>query len=198
MGKYAAIMGALLLLAACSRMPVRPQAPPGPHPQVALETNFGTFIVQLDRRRAPLTVANFLHYVDTGFYNDTIFHRVIPGFVIQDGGFSSDYVEKKTAAPIPNESGNGLSNMRGTIAMARDDYPHSATAQFYINLADNHKLDPQPGRWGYAVFGEVIRGMDVVDKIAAVPTGKAGPFARDAPLTPVIITRAFVLKQSPD
>ncbi len=198
MQKFLASLFILALLIACSQMPVRPAQSPDPYPDVIFETSLGNFVVQLDRRRAPLTVANFLHYVDTGFYNGTIFHRVIPGFVIQGGGFSSDYVEKKTAAPIPNESGNGLSNLRGTIAMARDDYPHSATAQFYINLADNHKLDPQPGRWGYAVFGEVIQGMAVVQKIAAVPTGKVGPFNRDAPLTPVIITKAFVLKQSPD
>lgn len=186
------------LLAACSQAPVRPTAPPNPYPDVAFETSLGTFVVQLDSRRAPLTVANFLHYANNGFYNGTTFHRVVPGFVIQGGGYNTTYAEKKTLAPIPNESGNGLSNLRGTIAMARDDAPHTATAQFYINLVDNRKLDPRPDRWGYAVFGKVIQGMNVVDKIAAVPTGKTGPFDKDAPLTPVVILKALVLKQSLD
>ncbi|MGH8378388.1 MAG: peptidylprolyl isomerase [Gammaproteobacteria bacterium] len=186
------------LLAACSQAPVRPTAPPNPYPDVAFETSLGTFVVQLDSRRVPLTVANFLHYANNGFYNGTTFHRVVPGFVIQGGGYNTTYAEKKTLAPIPNESGNGLSNLRGTIAMARDDAPHTATAQFYINLVDNRKLDPRPDRWGYAVFGKVIQGMNVVDKIAAVPTGKTGPFDKDAPLTPVVILKALVLKQSLD
>ncbi|HVC37956.1 MAG TPA: peptidylprolyl isomerase [Gammaproteobacteria bacterium] len=188
----------IILLAACSQVPVQPVMPPNPYPEVAFETSLGTFVVQLDRQRAPLTVSNFLHYVTTGFYNGTVFHRVIPGFVIQGGGFTTAYVEKKTAGPIPNESGNGLSNLRATIAMAREDAPHSATAQFYINLVDNRKLDPRPDRWGYAVFGQVIQGMDVVDKVAATPTGKVGPFDTDAPLTPVVILKVLVLKQSLD
>ncbi|MGH8282345.1 MAG: peptidylprolyl isomerase [Gammaproteobacteria bacterium] len=186
------------LLAACSQTLVRPTPPSNPHPEVAFETSLGTFVVQLDSRRAPLTVANFLRYVNTGFYNGTTFHRAVPGFVIQGGGYTTAYAEKKTLAPIPNESGNGLSNLRGTIAMARDDAPHTATAQFYINLVDNRKLDPRPDRWGYAVFGKVIQGMDAVDKIAAVPTGKTGPFNKDAPLTPVVILKALVLKPSLD
>ncbi|MDE2235528.1 MAG: peptidyl-prolyl cis-trans isomerase [Gammaproteobacteria bacterium] len=215
----------ILLLGACSQAPVKPApsakplisaqtpkpppaakpakpAPPPPpsaaYPEVAFETSLGTFVVQLDRQRAPLTVKNFLHYVQTGFYDGTIFHRVLPGFVIQGGGFTPTYVEKPTAAPIPNESGNGLFNLRGTVAMARENDPHSATAQFYINLVDNHALDPRPDRWGYAVFGQVVQGMDVVDKIAAVPTGKAGPFDKDAPLTPVVILKARLLKTSLD
>ncbi len=179
--------------------PVKPApAPSASYPEVAIETTLGTFVVQLDSGRAPLTVKNFMHYVQTGFYEGTIFHRVIPGFVIQGGGFTGTYVEKPTAAPIPNESGNGLSNLRGTIAMARDTDPHTATAQFYINLVDNRNLDPRPDRWGYAVFGQVVQGMDVVDKIAAVPAGKAGPFDKDAPLTPVVILNAVVLKPSLD
>jgi cyclophilin family peptidyl-prolyl cis-trans isomerase len=191
----------IILLVACSQAPVKPVQtvmPPNPFPEVAVETSLGTFVVQLDRQRAPLTVSNFLHYVNTGFYNGTIFHRVVPGFVIQGGGFTTANVEKKTTAPIPNESGNGLSNLRGTIAMAREDDPHSATAQFYINLVDNRKLDPRPDRWGYAVFGQVVQGMDVVDKIAATPTGPAGPFDKDAPLKPVVILKTLVLKQSLD
>ncbi len=186
------------LLAACSQTPVRPTPPSNPYPDVAFETSLGTFVVQLDSRRASLTVANFLHYVNSGFYNGTTFHRVVPGFVIHGGGYTTAYAEKKTLPPIPNESGNGLSNLRGTIAMARDDAPHTATAQFYINLVDNRKLDPRPDRWGYAVFGKVIQGMDVVGKIAAEPTGKVGPFDKDAPLTPVVILKALVLKQSLD
>ena len=197
----------IMLLTACSHTPVhpiqpvqpaQPVMPPNPYPEVAFETSLGTFVVQLNRERAPLTVSNFLHYVNTGFYDGTVFHRLVPGFVIQGGGFTTAYIEKKTDMPIPNESGNGLSNLRATIAMAREDDPHSATAQFYINLVDNHKLDPRPDRWGYAVFGQVIQGMDVVDKIAAVPTGKVGPFDKDAPLTPVVILKAMVLKQSLD
>ncbi|MGH8292211.1 MAG: peptidylprolyl isomerase [Gammaproteobacteria bacterium] len=186
----------LLLLAACSQVPPRPTAPVDPYPNVAIETNLGTFVVQLDRERAPLSVANFLQYVQTGFYNDTSFYRVVPGFVIQGGDYTAAYAEKKTAASIPNESGNGLSNLRGTVAMARDSAPHTATAAFYINLVDNKKLDPRPDRWGYAVFGRVVQGMAVVDKIAAVPTGKVGPFDKDAPLTPVVIRKAWVLPQS--
>jgi cyclophilin family peptidyl-prolyl cis-trans isomerase len=191
----------IIALAACSHAPVKPlqpATPPNPYPEVAFETNLGTFVVQLDRQRAPLTVKNFLHYVQTGFYNGTIFHRVIPGFVIQGGGLTTAYLEKRTEAPIPNESGNGLPNLRGTIAMARETDPHSATAQFYINLVDNRKLDPRPDRWGYAVFGQVVQGMDVVDKIASVPTGKVGPFDQDAPLTPVVILKAMVLMPSLD
>ncbi|MGA9851924.1 MAG: peptidylprolyl isomerase [Gammaproteobacteria bacterium] len=187
-----------ILLAACSQAPVRPTLLPDPYPDVAIETSLGTFVVQLDRQRAPLTVSNFLHYVNTGFYNGTTFHRVVPGFVIQGGGYTTTYTEKKTLPPIPNESGNGLSNLRGTLAMARDDAPHTATAQFYINLVDNRKLDPRPDRWGYAVFGRVVQGMDVVDKIAVVPRGKVGPFDKDAPLTPVVILKAQLLPKSLD
>lgn len=186
----------LLALGACSQIPVQPAAPADPYPDVAIETSLGTFVVQLDRERAPLSVANFLHYVQTGFYNGTSFYRVVPSFVIQGGDYTAAYREKKTAAPIPNESGNGLSNLRGTIAMARDSAPHTATAAFYINLVDNKKLDPRPDRWGYAVFGRVVQGMAVVDKIAAVPTGKVGPFDKDAPLTPVVILKARILPQS--
>ena len=189
---------ALTLLAACSQAPVSRQSSRNPYPDVLFETSMGSFVVQLDRQRAPLTVANFLHYAASGFYTGTIFHRIVPGFVIQGGGFTSSYMEKKTGVPIPNESGNGLSNLRGTLAMAREGDPHSATAQFYINLADNKKLDPRPDRWGYAVFGQVIQGMDVVDRIASVPTGKMGPFAEDAPLQPVIIIRVLALNTSRD
>lgn len=198
MPKRLAIFIACALLSACSLVPVHPTASPDPYPDVAMETTLGTFVVQLDRKRAPLTVENFLHYVNMGFYNGTLFHRVVPGFVIQGGGYTTAYVPKKTLAPIPNESGNGLENLRGTIAMARDAAPHSADTQFYINLVDNRKLDPRPDRWGYAVFGKVVQGMDVVDRIATVPTGKLGPFDQDAPLTPVVIRKAWVLPKSTD
>ncbi|MGH8400543.1 MAG: peptidylprolyl isomerase [Gammaproteobacteria bacterium] len=198
MRRILAVLFSIALLVACSQIPVHPTAPPEPYPHVAFITSLGDFVVQLDRERAPLSVTNFLHYVDTGFYAGTLIHRVVPGFVIQGGGYTTAYAEKKTLPPIPNESGNGLSNLRGTFAMAREQGPHSATAQFYINLADNQKLDPRPDGWGYAVFGKVISGMDIVDKIAAVQTGKAGPFDKDAPLTQVIIVKAVILKPSLD
>ncbi len=177
-------------------------APPAPfslapapvRPEVKFVTTEGNFIVQLNPERAPLTVRNFLAYVRSDFYNGTIFHRVIPGFVIQGGGFTVKYKEKKTRKPIPNESGNGLSNRRGTIAMARNTAPHTATAQFYINLTDNTKLDPRPDRWGYAVFGKVVSGMKVVDRIASVPTGPAGPFKQNAPQIQVVIIKAILIE----
>ncbi|HJP39223.1 MAG: peptidylprolyl isomerase [Gammaproteobacteria bacterium] len=155
-------------------------------PQVRVETTAGAFVLQLNDERAPLTVANFLQYVESGHYVDTIFHRVVSGFVIQGGGFSADHVKKKAPAPIPNESGNGLANRRMTIAMARTPDPHSADAQFYINLADNPALDPKPTRWGYAVFGEVISGEDIIDDIGHRATSPKGPF-QHLPAAPVII-----------
>lgn len=193
------LFAAAALLCAGAAFAAAPPAPvslaPAPaHPEVKFVTTEGDFVVRLDPQRAPLTVKNFLRYVRSGFYDGTIFHRVIPGFVIQGGGYTAKYREKKTLKPIPNESGNGLSNVRGSIAMAREPAPDSATSQFYINLADNKQLDPQPDRWGYAVFGKVVSGMKVVDKIASVPTGPAGPFARNAPQTPVIVTKAILLK----
>lgn len=198
MRKFLAGLFSMILLTGCSLAPARSPAPADPYPRVAFITSLGDFVVQLDRQRAPLTVANFLHYVGSGFYDGTLIHRVVPGFVIQGGGYTTSYVRKQTRPPIPNESGNGLANLRGTIGMAREAAPHSATAQFYINLADNRKLDPHPDRWGYAVFGTVISGMAVVDRIAAVKTGHAGPFEHDAPLTPVLIVKAVELKPSLD
>jgi cyclophilin family peptidyl-prolyl cis-trans isomerase len=161
-----------------------------PAPRVRIQTSQGTFVVQLDAVRAPLTVRNFLDYVSKGHYAGTIFHRVIDGFVIQGGGYTPDLVEKEVGAPVPNESGNGLSNVRGSIAMARTGDPHSATAQFYVNLKDNVALDPNPQRWGYCVFGRVIEGMDVVDAIAKVPTGPRGPLPSDVPQSDVVIQKA--------
>ncbi len=167
-----------------------------PPPVVRLTTNAGVIDIELDQTRAPRTVENFLAYVRAGFYNGTIFHRVIPGFMIQGGGFTPGMQEKPTRAPIANEAGNGLKNIAGTIAMARTPDPHSASAQFFINTVDNPALDHRgknPRDWGYAVFGRVVRGMDVVKKIEAVPTTYKGGHA-DVPLEDVLIKHAQVLK----
>jgi len=161
------------------------------HPYVKLETSEGDILLELDGRRAPLTVANFLALVDEGYYDGTIFHRVIPNFMIQGGGYTPGLKLKEPSEGLLfNESGNGLRNLRGTVAMARTDEPHSAKAQFFINVNDNKSLNPQPDRWGYAVFGVVIEGMDVVEKIAEMPTGPQGNFTKDVPLIPVIIKKA--------
>ena len=157
-----------------------PPAPPKPKvkekPVVVMETSKGTIKIELDQERAPGTVANFLQYVDDKFYDGTIFHRVMPNFMIQGGGFGPDMSEKPTREMIKNEATNGLANLRGTIAMARRGDPHSATAQFYINHKTNQALDKEhdPKGWGYCVFGKVIEGLDVVDAIAQVPTGNKG------------------------
>jgi len=163
-------------------------------PRVRVDTTLGSFTIELDPQRSPLTVASFLEYAKAGFYTDTVFHRVIGNFVVQGGGYDTKYVEKKTRPGSPNESGNGLSNRRGTVGLARTGEPHSGTAQFYVNLADNAALDPQPSRWGYTVFGRVVEGMNVVDDIGAVATGSVGPFDRDAPMQPILIKRVEVLK----
>jgi len=156
------------------------------NPQVVIRTSEGDITLQLFADKAPLTVENFLAYVEDGFYNGTIFHRVIPNFMIQGGGFSADMREKPTLEPVANESKNRLHNTRGTIAMARTNDPDSATSQFFINQRNNLRLDWAPGRPGYTVFGEVILGMDVVDFIATAPTGKTGRFS-DVPQTPIVI-----------
>jgi cyclophilin family peptidyl-prolyl cis-trans isomerase len=162
-------------------------------PRVRMQTNMGAVVFELEASRAPLTVAGFIAYVKAGHYNGTIFHRVIPGFMIQGGGYTDKNVEKPTQKPVANESGNGLSNRRGTLAMARTGDPHSGTSQFYINVADNVALDPQPGRWGYAVFGRVVEGMEVVQKISETSTGVSGPF-EDAPIKPVIIEKMEIVE----
>jgi cyclophilin family peptidyl-prolyl cis-trans isomerase len=146
--------------------------------------------MELDGRRAPLTTKDFLGLVDAGYYDGTIFHRVIPDFMIQGGGHTRDLKLKEAEGSVPNESGNGLSNRRGTIAMARTGDPHSANAQFFINVANNDRLDPQPDRWGYTVFGYVVEGMDVADKIVSVPTGPAGGFEKDVPVAAIVIEKA--------
>ena len=162
------------------------------NPVVLLETTSGDILVELYPDKSPETVANFLKYVDNGFYNNTIFHRVIPGFMIQGGGLTARMQQKDTEAPIKNEADNGLKNDRGTIAMARTMDPHSATAQFFINLVDNDFLNfqaPSGNGWGYCVFGKVTEGMDVVDKIAKVKTTTVGMY-QDVPSDLVVITGA--------
>ena len=177
-------------------MVVSAQTPAAPvadaHPRVLMETSLGNIVLELDRTKAPKSVENFIKYVQDGFYDGTIFHRVISNFMIQGGGFTSDYTQKPTRAPINNEADNGLQNMRGTIAMARTGDPHSATAQFFINTVDNDFLNhsaPNPRGWGYAVFGKVVEGMDVVDKIRAVSTGSGGPFPTHVPKVAVLIQK---------
>lgn len=162
-------------------------------PQVELTTSLGAIVLELDPVKAPRTVANFLQYVNSKHYDGTIFHRVIDGFMIQGGGFTADMQQKPTQAPIPLEARNGLKNDKYTVAMARTGDPNSATAQFFINVANNASLNaPQPDGHGYAVFGKVVRGADVVDKIRAVPTGNRR-MHQNVPTTPVTITAARVL-----
>jgi len=166
------------------------------NPQVEFKTNVGSFVVELYADKAPATVDNFLRYVKDGFYKGTIFHRVIPGFVVQGGGFTKDYQQKPTREPVKNEAANGLKNTTATLAMARTSDPHSATAQFFINLKDNNFLDhraPNPREYGYTVFGRVVKGMEVVQKIAAIPTGAGGPFPAEVPQQAVIVEETKVL-----
>lgn len=164
---------------------------------IKLSTNQGDITLELDAAKAPISVANFISYVEDGFYDGIIFHRIIPNFMAQGGGFTSDFQQKSTKDKIENEADNGLKNDKGTIAMARTGDPHSATGQFFINLNDNgflnHSAKTQQG-WGYAVFGKVTEGMDVVDKMAAIPTGSGGMFPTDVPEEEVIIIKAEVIK----
>ncbi len=177
------------LLAAASLLVVLPlQAQTTP--RVKLDTSQGAIVLELNQAKAPKTVANFIDYVKGGHYDGTVFHRVISDFMIQGGGFTADMQQKPTKAPIPLEASNGLKNDRGTIAMARTANPNSATSQFFINVVDNAMLNaPQPDGHGYTVFGKVVSGMDVVDKIRAVPTGSRG-MHRDVPATPITILKA--------
>jgi cyclophilin family peptidyl-prolyl cis-trans isomerase len=156
---------------------------------IKFETTHGAFTVELFEQDAPLSVANFLQYVDDQFFDGTIFHRIVPDFVIQGGGLTADFSQKKTRDPVKNEADNGQQNVRGTLSMARTNAPHSATSQFFVNLKDNDFLDYRPGNHGYAVFGRVTEGMDVIDRIAAVGTGRRQGFT-DAPLEDVIIQTA--------
>ncbi|TAM52331.1 MAG: peptidyl-prolyl cis-trans isomerase [Burkholderiaceae bacterium] len=166
------------------------------NPKVELHiANYGVITLELDQAKAPNTVANFLDYVNKGHYNNTVFHRVIPGFMVQGGGFEPGMKEKKSGTPIDNEANNGLKNDNYTVAMARTNAPHSATAQFFINVADNGFLNhtaPSAQGWGYAVFGKVVAGTEVVDKIKAVQTGRKG-FHDDVPNDDVVIEKAVAL-----
>jgi len=156
---------------------------------IRFETTLGGFTIELFEKEAPVSAKNFLDYVDAGFFDGTIFHRVIPGFMIQGGGFSPDMKQKETRAPIRNEADNGVKNRRGTLSMARTNDPHSATSQFFVNLVDNAFLDPGRGGAGYAVFGCVTQGMDVIDAIAGVKTGRKGGHD-DVPAEPVVVQGA--------
>jgi cyclophilin family peptidyl-prolyl cis-trans isomerase len=159
------------------------------HPHILIETTMGDIKLELEGKLAPITVSHFLKRVDSGFYDGLIFHRVIPGFMAQGGGYTPGLELKEDEASIPNESGNGMSNMRGTIAMARTNDPHSANTQFFINVADNVRLDSGNNRWGYAVFGYVIEGMEVVDEIVSVRTGPQGKLRSDVPMVPIVIKK---------
>jgi peptidyl-prolyl cis-trans isomerase B (cyclophilin B) len=174
----------------------KPAAAASGNPRVSLATTQGTIVLELDKGSAPVSVDNFLKYVNAGHYDGTIFHRVIDGFMIQGGGYTPEMVGKATRAPIMNEAPNGLKNTRGTVAMARTGDPHSATAQFFINVADNAALDhiatTDSRSWGYAVFGKVVEGMDVVDKIKAMPTRKEG-MMENLPVETVLIEKAEVV-----
>jgi cyclophilin family peptidyl-prolyl cis-trans isomerase len=175
-------------------------APVPVHPQVELKTSMGDIVIELFPDKAPKTVANFLQYVKSGFYAGTVFHRAIPGFLVQGGLYTRELRPKRTLPPIPDEANNGLSNLRGTVAAARGPDPDSATAQFFVNVVDNPRLDyvgNQSGMtWGYAVFGKVVKGMDVVDKIDNLPTGPQGPFIGDVPRPLVVIEGAKLIGEA--
>jgi len=169
------------------------------NPKVLLHTSMGDITLELYPDKAPATVDNFLRYVKEGFYNGTVFHRVINNFMVQGGGWTKNLHRKRTHAPIRNEANNGLSNLRGTVAMARTADPNSAAAEFFINVVDNKRLDYVADAngvvsWGYCVFGKVVSGMDVVDKMKAVETGPQGPFRSDVPKTPIVIEKASIVK----
>ena len=171
--------------------PQTPQAE-AQHPRVSMQTSMGEMVIELYPDKAPKTVENFLRYVDEGYYEGTIFHRVIDGFMAQGGGFTADFNKKETHPPVINEADNGLNNIVGTIAMARTSDPHSATSQFFINVANNSFLDfrdKTPRAYGYAVFGRVVKGMDVLKAIKSVPTGPGGPFPKDVPQTTITIDK---------
>jgi cyclophilin family peptidyl-prolyl cis-trans isomerase len=171
------------------------------NPKVKMETSKGTIIIELYPDKAPKSVANFLDYVNSGAYDGTIFHRVIKNFMNQGGGFTADYKKLETKEPIPNEAFNGLKNLKYTLAMARTNAPHSATNQFFINTADNAFLDhteKSMSGWGYAVFGKVVEGENIVGAISRVATGPGGPFSKDAPRTPIIIKKLHLINRVAD
>jgi peptidyl-prolyl cis-trans isomerase A (cyclophilin A) len=186
------LLSALISPTQAAEKPAPADAAPAPKAgamYVQVVTSMGNFTIELGAERAPITVAQFLKYVDQGFYSGTVFHRAIPSFIIQGGGYDPDYKLKGNPSKVVNESGNGLTNVRGTVGLARPPEPHDGDVQFYVNLADNAALDPNQTRWGYAVFGKVVQGMDVVDAISLVPTGAKGPFKENAPLKAVVIQK---------
>ena len=185
-----------ILLALLVSAAALPQAPASLAPRVRFETSAGNFVVELDTVRAPLTAENFLRYVRDGAYDGTVFHRVIANFVVQGGGYDDRLAPRPPRATIPNESGNGLSNRRGTLGLAREDSPHSGSSQFYINLVDNAGLDPLPSRWGYAVFGRVVEGMDVVDRLGYMRTEAVPSFGSDVPVERPVVKRAYVIEDA--
>jgi cyclophilin family peptidyl-prolyl cis-trans isomerase len=186
------------LVALLTPLAAAAQAPATLAPRVRFETTLGDFVVEVDTVRAPLTAENFLRYVRDGAYDGTVFHRVIANFVVQGGGYDEHLAARPGRAPIPNESGNGLSNRRGTLGLAREDSPHSGTSQFYVNLVDNPGLDPLPSRWGYAVFGRVVEGMDVIDRIGYLRTETVPSFGANVPVERPVVRRAYVIEESPD
>jgi peptidyl-prolyl cis-trans isomerase A (cyclophilin A) len=207
---FKTVLAALLLIVPLSlqAQTAKPASPaeaattaPAPPPQVLLETSQGDITLELYPDKAPKSVANFLQYVRDGFYNGTLLHRAIPGYLVQGGLYTRDLQPKRTRPAVASEADNGLSNLRGTVAVARGADPNSGTAQFFFNLVDNRRLDfvgSQSGlTWGYAVFGKVTKGMDVVDKIAALPTRALGPFAGDVPNPLVVIENAQVIGEEP-
>jgi peptidyl-prolyl cis-trans isomerase A (cyclophilin A) len=194
------LLGWLLLGGAAARADEQAAAPTQPTPaqtpttQVKVTTSLGEFVIEVRNDRAPLTAANFLRYVREGFYSNTLIHRVIANFVIQGGGHDATTLKlKPTHESIFNESGNGLQNKRGAVGLARSESPHSGNAQFFVDLVDNPDLDPVPTRWGYTVFGRIVQGMDVVDRIGETPTGATGPWKSDAPLKPVVIEKMEII-----
>ena len=194
------VAAALILLAPTGARAAEPAAPATPAPAaqqsqlVRVSTSMGDFVIELLPDRAPQTCANFLRYVKEGFYTNTVIHRVVANFVIQGGGHDATTYQLKTPhESIFNESGNGLQNKRTMVGLARGENPHSGNAQFYVNLVDNPDLDPIPTRWGYAVFGRVVQGMDVVERIGVTATGSFGPFKSDSPLKPVVINKVEVI-----
>ncbi len=203
---FISLLGAALIATGCNArepgkqtVPTAPPAGQAANPKVLIETNKGNIMVELFPGNAPVSTENFLQYVKSGFYDGTVFHRVIPGFMIQGGGMLPDMTEKARGTPIRNEANNELKNLRGTLAMARTGEPHSATSQFFINVADNYFLNHRGESvegWGYAVFGQVVSGMEVVDAIVAVPRGSRD-MHQDVPLEPVIMKRVSLIASQP-
>jgi len=191
---FAMLIGTAVLAADPAAEPAPAATPPPAHTRVRIVTSMGTMVAELEDERAPRTVVNFLNYVREGHYNGTIFHHVAVNFVVQGGGYLPDFSKKPTHESIVNESGNGLRNTRGTLGMARSDRnPHSAQAQFFLNLTDNPDLDPLPTRWGYAVFGHLVQGLDVLDRIGNVATGAGGDMKEDVPVKPIIIEKVEIV-----